>query len=97
MYALKYGTLPIAHATGGLYEMIQDFDPADDTGNGVLFYDDTAEAFWDAMVRVLGYFGDQEQWRKLIRRGMAGDFSWSRAVERYEAVYRKALRNSAGS
>ncbi|HEX8297496.1 MAG TPA: glycogen synthase GlgA [Chthoniobacteraceae bacterium] len=97
MYALKYGTLPIAHATGGLYEMIQDFDPADDTGNGVLFYDDTAEAFWDAMVRVLGYFGDPAQWQKLIRRGMAGDFSWSRAVERYEAVYGKALRNSAGS
>jgi starch synthase len=91
MYALKYGSLPIAHATGGLYEMIQDYDPVYDTGNGVLFHDDNAEAFWDAIGRVLGYFADREHWQKLIRRAMACDFSWARSVEKYEAVYRKAL------
>ena len=91
MYSLKYGALPIAHATGGLYEMIQDYDPTTNTGNGVLFFDDNAEAFWDAIVRVLGYFTDREHWQMLMRRAMACDFSWSRSVEKYEAVYRKAL------
>ncbi len=91
VYSLKYGTLPIAHATGGLYEMIQDYDPSTDTGNGVLFHDDNAEAFWDAIVRVLGYFGDREGWQTLMRRGMACDFSWEGPVAKYEAVYRKAL------
>lgn len=91
MYSLKYGTLPIAHATGGLYEMIQDYDPTHDSGNGVLFHDDHAEAFWDAIVRVLGYYADREHWQMLMRRAMACDFSWERAVEKYEAVYRKAL------
>jgi starch synthase len=91
MYSLKYGVLPIAHATGGLYEMIQDYDPTSDTGNGVLFYDDNADAFWDAIVRTLGYFTDREHWQMLMRRAMACDFSWARSVEKYEAVYRKAL------
>ena len=89
MYSLKYGALPIAHATGGLYEMIQDYDPTNDTGNGVLFFDDNAEAFWDAIVRTLGYFTDREHWQMLIRRAMACDFSWARSVEKYEAVYRR--------
>jgi starch synthase len=91
MYSLKYGTLPIAHATGGLFEMIQDFDPTNGTGNGVLFHDDNADAFWDAIIRTLGYFTDREQWQKLILRAMACDFSWARSVEKYEAVYRKAF------
>ena len=79
------------HRTGGLYEMIQDYDPTNNTGNGVLFFDDDAEAFWDAIVRVLGYFTDREHWQMLMSRAMACDFSWSRSVEKYEAVYRKAL------
>ncbi|MDB6150776.1 MAG: glgA [Chthoniobacter sp.] len=92
MYALKYGAVPLAHATGGLYEMIQDYDSASDTGNGVLFHDDSPEALWDAMVRVLGYYGAPEQWAKLLQRGMACDFSWSRSVERYEEVYELAVK-----
>lgn len=92
MYALKYGALPIAHATGGLFEMIQDYDPSAGTGNGVLFHHDSAEAFWDAIVRTLGYFEDQAEWAKLRRRAMTCDYSWDRAVPRYEAIYERALK-----
>lgn len=92
MYALKYGTLPIAHATGGLYESIQDYDPTNDSGHGFLFYDYHAEAFWDAIMRVRGYFSDAERWKKLQLRAMACDFSWSTAVPKYEEVYNRVLR-----
>jgi starch synthase len=95
MYALKYGTLPLGHATGGLYESVQDYDPTNDTGHGFLFYDYTAEAFWDALMRVRGYFNDEERWKKLRQRAMACDFSWSTSVPKYEEVYQHLLRGKA--
>jgi starch synthase len=95
MYALKYGTLPLAHATGGLYESIQDYDPTNDSGHGFLFYDFTAEAFWDSIMRVREHFSDAERWNQLRLRAMACDFSWSTATPRYEEVYNRVLRGKA--
>jgi starch synthase len=91
MYSLKYGSLPIARATGGLHQMIQDYDPVQGTGNGFVFYDYHSEALWDSIVRAKRYFDDTAHWRELMRRAMACDFSWSRAVEKYEAIYQRAL------
>ena len=91
MYALKYGAIPVARAIGGLSETLQDDDPTLGTGNAVLFHDDSAEAFWDAIVRALLLYGDGPRWRELMRRAMACDFSWDRVAERYEGVYRRAF------
>jgi starch synthase len=91
MYALKYGTLPIAHATGGLYESIQDYDPTNASGNGFLFYDFTSDALWDAIARSRRLFAEGAPWVVLRERAMACDFSWKKAVPRYEAVYKRAL------
>lgn len=92
MYALKYGTLPIAHATGGLSESIQDYDPTTERGYGFLFYEYTPEALWDALLRARRDFTDPARWPALRERAMACDFSWAKAVPRYEAVYERALR-----
>ena len=91
MYSLKYGTLPIARATGGLFQMIQDYDPTHDAGNGLVFYDYTADALWDTILRAKRYFEDTAHWEKLMRRAMACDFSWKRAVAKYETIYRRAI------
>ena len=91
MYSLKYGTLPIARATGGLYEIIQDYDPTNDSGNGFLFYDYSAEAFWDAIVRTRRIYRQRDVWKALVKRAMAADFSWAKAVTRYEAIYAQLL------
>jgi starch synthase len=91
MYGLKYGSLPIARATGGLHEIIQDIDPTTGGGNGFLFYEATPEAFWDAIVRARRAFGDAADWHSLMRRAMASDFSWDRAVARYEQIYARVL------
>ncbi len=94
MYSLKYGTLPIAHATGGLYESIADYDPSTESGHGFLFYDATPEALWDAIIRAKRYFTDPPQWQALMQRAMACNFSWEKAVPAYERVYRRAVMGS---
>ena len=91
MYALKYGTIPIARATGGLYETIQDYDPTTETGHGLVFFDETPEALWDAIIRMKRHFADPLRWQALMRRAMRCDFSWAKAVPGYEAVYAKVL------
>jgi starch synthase len=91
MYALKYGTLPIARATGGLFQIVQDYDASSDSGTGFVFFDYSAEAFWDAIVRVKKAFDNAELWKRLMVRAMKTDFSWSRAVGSYEEVYARVL------
>ncbi len=97
MYSLKYGALPVARATGGIQEIIEDYDPTSDTGYGFLYYDQSVEAFWDAIKRAREIFRDApETWRALMERAMAQNFSWEIAAQRYEALYGElALRVAA--
>jgi starch synthase len=94
MHGAKYGAVPVARAVGGLYEALRDDDPTTGAGNAVLFHDDSAAAFWDALVRALQHYADGPRWRELVQRAMASDFSWDRAAERYEKVYRLALQGA---
>jgi starch synthase len=87
MYSLKYGTLPVARATGGIQEIIEDYDPTLDSGYGFLCYEKTADAFWDSIKRSIEIFQDKPLWTTLVERAMARDFSWAAVAERYEAVY----------
>jgi starch synthase len=87
MYALKYGTAPIARASGGLHQILTDYDPTTGTGNAFLFYDYTLEALWDSIGRAKRHFADEEAWRRLMRQAMECDFSWASAAREYEKVY----------
>jgi starch synthase len=87
MYNLKYGALPIARATGGIHEIIEDYDPISDSGYGFLCYEYSSEAFWDAIKRARQIFHHQHLWTKLIKRAMARNFSWDASAKRYEALY----------
>jgi starch synthase len=91
MYALKYGTVPVVRATGGLEDTIQDFDPQSKTGNGFKFGPYNAEAFLLSIQRAVGLWTDQETWEILIRKGMAADFSWKRSAERYLDLYQSLV------
>ncbi|PYK94809.1 MAG: glycogen synthase, partial [Verrucomicrobia bacterium] len=91
MYSLRYGALPVAYASGGIQEIVQDYDPTlepSDSGYGFLCYDYSAEAFWDSIKRARALFRDRTVWTDLIRRAMAREFSWSAAAQRYEELYR---------
>jgi starch synthase len=88
MYNLKYGALPVARATGGIHEIIDDFDPTRDSGYGFLFYQYSTEALWDAIKRARQVFEDRVLWEKLMKRAMAKEFSWETSARRYEDLYR---------
>ncbi len=92
MYAQLYGTVPVAHATGGLHQIIRDDDPAT-PGTGFLFFEETPEAFWDALARARAAFEDAAHWAALRARAMEADFSWSTAAARYEQVYASAAKH----
>jgi len=87
MYSLKYGSLPVARATGGVQEIIEDYDPTLDRGYGFLCYEYSSEAFWDSIKRAREIFRDRELWAKLMERAMSRNFSWETAAERYEQIY----------
>ena len=87
MYSLKYGALPVARATGGIQEIIEDYDPTLEAGFGFLCYEKTPDAFWDSIKRAREVFQNKALWETLVGRAMARDFSWKEAAARYESVY----------
>jgi starch synthase len=87
MYNLKYGALAVARVTGGIQEIIEDYDPTSESGYGFLCYEYSSEAFWDAIKRARQIFRDRRLWTKLMKRAMARNFSWDASAQRYEAVY----------
>ena len=91
MYNLKYGALPVARATGGIQEIIEDYDPTTNSGYGFLCYDYSSEAFWDAIKRSREIFHDRKVWTKLMKRAMARNFSWEASAQRYEVLYRQVV------
>jgi starch synthase len=88
MYNLKYGALPVARATGGIQEIIEDYDPTMDRGYGFLCYEYSSESFWDAIKRAREIYRDRATWTKLMKQAMARNFSWDASAQRYEELYK---------
>ena len=91
MYSQRYGTPPIARATGGLADSIVDATPvnlASAIATGFLFEDATAYGLWTAIRRALDAFSQPARWRSIQRAGMAMPFGWSSRVRDYRALYR---------
>ena len=91
MYNLKYGALPVACVTGGIQEIIEDYDPTTDSGYGFLCFEYSSEAFWDAIKRARQIFRDPRFWTTLMKQAMARSFSWDVSAQRYEDLYRELV------
>jgi len=89
LYSLKYGTIPVVRATGGLKDSVQEFDPVSGTGTGFLFEDYSDEAFLGAVTRALSAFRRKTGWTALMKNAMAMDFSWSRSASEYVGLYNR--------
>jgi len=87
LIALRYGSVPIVRATGGLADTVQDFEPSTGEGTGFVFRPYEAAALLDAIRQAHRTFGDRKIWRALQRRGMSADFSWDASARKYAAVY----------
>ena len=89
MYSLRYGTLPVVRATGGLQDTVTDPDESASEATGFKFQHYTAEGLISAVNRALDlYRGNPGQWRTMQRNGMAKDFSWDVSAREYVKVYR---------
>jgi starch synthase len=91
MYALRYGTVPVVRATGGLEDTVVPFDPATGEGNGFKFTSYGARNLLQAIRQAVRTFRDSSLWRQLVSNGMKADFSWDRSAERYVEIYRSLL------
>ena len=92
MYSMKYGTIPIGRATGGLDDTIREFNPETGEGNGFKFVDYSVEALIEAVKRALKVYQDKNLWLKLMRNAMKEDFSWEKSAKKYENIYSQALK-----
>ncbi|MBV9463370.1 MAG: glycogen synthase GlgA, partial [Verrucomicrobiae bacterium] len=88
MYSLRYGTVPIVRATGGLDDTVQSYHPNEQSGNGFKFVPYEASAFAACIRDALGYYRRHDHWPRLRQNGMAGDFSWSTSAAKYVEMFR---------
>lgn len=95
MYSLKYGTVPVVRAVGGLADTVEEWNPGLKTGTGFRFESYEAQSLLDAIDRALVAFYDKQQWSQLVQNGMAQDFSWGKPAREYAAAYEDAARKRA--
>ena len=85
IYSLRYGTVPVVRATGGLDDTINE-------ETGFKFQDYSGWALMNAIRQALGCWRDPARWRELVRNGMARDFSWDASAAEYSSLFRRLLR-----
>src|SRR5215472_9578326 len=91
LIALRYGTIPVVRATGGLADTIRDYDPVAHTGNGFRFGAYDAWQFFAAVVRAAENFRHPSVWAWLVQHAMKEDVSWSRSAQKYVQLYLSAI------
>ena len=92
IYSLKYGTVPVVRATGGLVDTVEEWNPETRTGTGFKFYGYEADDYLKTVQHALAVFHDKDAWHTLMRNGMAQDFSWTKPAEEYIKVYEEVAR-----
>jgi starch synthase len=96
IYSLKYGTVPIVRATGGLDDTVENFDVEHGTGTGFKFAEYSGAALLYAVKQALHHYADERIWKRIQLNGMAKDFSWKAPAAEYAKLYQvaRALRGS---
>jgi starch synthase len=99
MYSMRYGTVPVVRATGGLDDTVTDYNEKTGTGTGFKFSEYTPAALLDAIGRARAAFANPGIWKRLQLAGMRQDFSWDRSAGEYVKLYERALssRSRKGS
>ena len=90
MYSLRYGTVPVVRATGGLHDTVRNFDPSTGEGTGFTFDAYSAAALLETLRHALRTYADRQVWRRIQGDGMRQDFSWHSSARKYVAAYERA-------
>lgn len=91
LISLRYGTVPIVRATGGLADTVIDYDPAVGSGNGFTFDRYSPGELLHAVKRALMVFGNKNEWQKLVQTAMHLDFSWNKSAAEYMELFELAV------
>jgi starch synthase len=91
MYSLRYGTVPLVRAVGGLVDTVRNYNPRTGEGTGFSFDDYSAQALLDTLRWALGIYRDRGTWERIQRAGMQQDFSWDASARQYVKVYERAV------
>lgn len=92
LVALRYGTVPVVRAVGGLADTVREYDPRTGKGNGFVFHEYNSMALFNSIQRALEIRKDATAWRKLQLAGMAEDHSWLASARSYEKLYRDVVQ-----
>jgi starch synthase len=92
MYSLRYGTLPLVRATGGLYDTVRNFDELTGTGTGFTFEEYSPQALMSTLRWALQIYDRPPVWRRMQVAGMRQDFSWDASAREYVKVYERAVQ-----
>ena len=92
MYSLRYGTVPIVRAVGGLDDTVQNWDAVSETGNGFKFRQYRSDRLLEKIYEARFAYEDKQTWARIQRNGMAVDNSWENAARNYVGLYQMTLR-----
>lgn len=94
MIAMRYGTLPIVRATGGLKDTVRNIDVVTGEGDGFVFKNYVAEELLISVKHALNLYQDQEKWYNIVKSVMVKDFSWDNSAHKYISLYNKIIKNA---
>src|ERR1051326_5081019 len=89
MYSMRYGTVPVVRATGGLDDTVENFDAATGKGNGFKFGAYSVAAMLEKIREAIYFYSQPDIWAGIQRNGMAVDNSWSAAARKYLQLYQR--------
>jgi starch synthase len=92
MYSMRYGTVPVVRATGGLDDTVEHFDPVSGAGTGFKFYEYNAGALLEKIREALYFYSKPKLWRKIQLNGMAMDNSWDAVAQKYISLYQEIVK-----
>jgi starch synthase len=91
MMSMRYGTIPVVRATGGLDDTVEHYSKATGAGTGIKFIPYTPEALIEAITEAVSLYHDKKHWEKMISNAMAQDFSWRASAKKYEKLYAQTI------
>ncbi len=98
MMAMRYGTVPIVHATGGLKDSIRGYREFDGIGDGFTFSNYDGRSLYQAILFALKvYFGDEDTFKTIVKRCMTKDLSWDKSADQYNRMYTDIADGGNGS
>ncbi len=97
MYSLRYGTVPVVRATGGLDDTVRQVDRDTGEGTGFKYHDQTATALLSALRQAVSWYARKAAWRRIQVAGMREDNSWEAAAREYSAIYERAIGLAASA